>query len=298
LGAAAREQGARLGALAGVLVGGGVLYSYLIHGAPSFDSESFWSAWRVGLHSRPWPDPLTYVYPPPLAQVIWPLTLLAWPVFAALWSTLLYLALIAAVGPLVAGWSLVLLPFVLKDVSEGQIHSLLALAIVLGFRYPATWSFVVLTKVTPGIGLLWFAVRREWRNLAMALSATAAIAVVSAILAPSEWLRWFGTIGPALQAPNTQIALSVPGLVLLPLAVRVGLAAVIVFLGARANQRWSVPFAAFLALPAPWKGGAVLLLPTVLLLYEDWRRVRALREAVALGEHGRLAEEDSLAPTP
>ena len=42
-------------------------------------------------------------------------------------------------------------------------------AIVLGFRWPFTWAFVLLTKVTPGVGLLWFAVRREWRSLAIAL---------------------------------------------------------------------------------------------------------------------------------
>ncbi len=45
----------------------------------------------------------------------------------------------------------------------------MAAAIALGFRYPATWAFVLLAKVTPGIGLLWFLVRREWRNLAIAL---------------------------------------------------------------------------------------------------------------------------------
>ncbi len=62
----------------------------------------------------------------------------------------------------------------------GNVHMLLALAIVLGFRWPATWSFVLLTKVTPGIGLLWFAVRREWRSLAIALGATAVLVTLSA----------------------------------------------------------------------------------------------------------------------
>ncbi len=50
---------------------------------------------------------------------------------------------------------------------------------MIGFRYPAAWSLILLTKITPGIGLLWFAVRREWRALAIALGATAAIASVS-----------------------------------------------------------------------------------------------------------------------
>ena len=36
-----------------------------------------------------------------------------------------------------------------------------------------SWAFVLLTKVTPGIGLLWFAIRRRWRDLAIALGVTA-----------------------------------------------------------------------------------------------------------------------------
>ena len=53
---------------------------------------------------------------------------------------------------------------------------------MLGFRYPWTWGFVLLTKVTPGIGLLWFAVRREWRALAIALGVTGVIVAVSLVL--------------------------------------------------------------------------------------------------------------------
>jgi len=49
-----------------------------------------------------------------------------------------------------------------------SIHArgLLAVAIAVGFRYPAAWALVLITKVTPGIGLVWFAVRREWCPLA------------------------------------------------------------------------------------------------------------------------------------
>ena len=56
-------------------------------------------------------------------------------------------------------------PGVIEDLVRGNIHVLLAVTILAGFRYPGAWSFVVLTKVTPGIGLLWFAIRREWGAL-------------------------------------------------------------------------------------------------------------------------------------
>ena len=50
----------------------------------------------------------------------------------------------------------------------------------------------------PGIGLLWFALRREWRQLAIALGATAAVVAVSFLLMPGAWRDWI-----ALLAANT-----------------------------------------------------------------------------------------------
>ena len=47
------------------------------------------------------------------------------------------------------------------------------------------------SKVTPGIGLLWFLLRREWRSLAIALGTTLAIVVGSFLLAPSAWFDWY-----------------------------------------------------------------------------------------------------------
>ena len=76
------------------------------------------------------------------------------------------------------------------ELAGGNISLLLAVAIVVGFRWPAAWALILLTKVSPGIGLLWFAVRREWRNLAIALGATAAVVAVSAVIMPGAWLEW------------------------------------------------------------------------------------------------------------
>ena len=78
----------------------------------------------------------------------------------------------------------------LMELAGGNIHLLLAAAIVLGFRWPWTWSLVLLTKITPGIGLLWFVVRREWRNLTIALGGTAAIAVSVRSPPPDAWFQW------------------------------------------------------------------------------------------------------------
>ena len=92
-------------------------------------------------------------------QVLQPIRLLPWPAFMAVWAAILMAALVYLTGPRLILLGLAF--FGLMEIWGGNIEMLVALAIVLGFRWPATWSFVLLTKVTPGLGLLWFLVRRE-----------------------------------------------------------------------------------------------------------------------------------------
>jgi hypothetical protein len=82
-------------------------------------------------------------------------------------------------------------PPVTGNISTGNIHLMMAAAIVAGFRYPSAWAFVLLSKVTSGVGLLYFAVRREWRTLALAIATAAAIAAASFVVAPELWFQWF-----------------------------------------------------------------------------------------------------------
>ena len=120
-----------------------------------------------------------YLYSPAFAQLIWPLTQVPFPVFAAFWFVAEGAGLLWLLRPLPWSWQVPFLLLASPELVSGNIHVFLAVAIVLGFRYPAAWAAVLLTKVTPGIGLLWFAVRREWRSLAIALAATVVIAAVS-----------------------------------------------------------------------------------------------------------------------
>jgi hypothetical protein len=146
------------------------------------------------------------------------------------------------------------------ELAGGNIELLLAVAIVLGFRWPATWAFVLLTKVTPGVGLLWFVVRREWRSLAIVLGATAAIAAVSIVLAPAAWAQWPSVLAGIAGRSGTWAAVPIPLVVRLPFAVA------LVVWGARTNRRWTVPVASMLALPALWYGGFSMLLAVLPLL--------------------------------
>ena len=55
---------------------------------PMFDAYGIWNAWDGGLYDIPWLEYEAYVYSPAFAQLIYPLTLLPWEVFAALWTGL------------------------------------------------------------------------------------------------------------------------------------------------------------------------------------------------------------------
>jgi hypothetical protein len=221
------------------------------------------------LHSS-WNDPIAYVYSPAFLQLVSPLTALPWQAFMAVWTALLIGAVRFLTGPrlLAAG---LLFPFTAMEVAGGNVSLLLAVAIALGFRWPAAWALVLLTKITPGIGLLWFAVRGEWRSLTIALGATAAIAAVSWITIPDAWPRWFEVI--VANAGRGGTWASVP----IPLWIRLPPAVALVVWGARTDRRWTVPVASMLALPALWYGGISMLLAVIPLLEE--RRRRPLPEA-------------------
>ena len=100
------------------------------------------------------------------------------------------------------------------------------------------------------VGLLWFAVRREWRALAIALGVTGAIVAVSLLLDLQLWREWIAFIASTPDGGSVgQFNLS------LPLWMRVPAAAALVAWGGLTNRRWTVPVAATLALPVLWLSG-------------------------------------------
>jgi hypothetical protein len=226
------------------------------------DARCYWQATLADpyLHSD-WNDPIAYVYSPAFLQLVTPLTALPWAAFMAVWTALLLASVRFLTGPrlLLAG---LVFPFTAMEVAGGNVSLLLAAAIVLGFRWPWTWSLVLLTKITPGVGLLWFAVRREWRSLAIALGSTALIALVSFALLPDQWRDWIDVVVRNVSAGKSGTWASVP----IPLWVRLPAAVLLVVWGARTDRRWTVPVASMLALPALWYGGLSMLLAVIALL--------------------------------
>ena len=76
--------------------------------------------------------------------------------------------------------------------------------------------------MTPGIGLAWFAVRREWRQLGLALVVTGAIVAVSFLFDPALWRQWIDVISASSSTPTTVgWYLPVALIVRLPIAIAI-----------------------------------------------------------------------------
>ena len=204
-----------------------------------------------------------YLYAPAFAQGLYPLTsTLPWPWFAALWTA----AIAATYIWLVGRWAFPLLftGAVALELYLGQIDIFIAALIVIGFRYPAVWAFPLLTKVAPGIGLLWFVVRREWRNLGIAVAATVAVAGFSAWLNPALWNEWYDLLRRSIT--DRQV---VEGAYIgIPVWLRMPFAVAIIVWGARTDRHWTVPIGILLAMPILWINVFTLLLAVVPLREE------------------------------
>jgi hypothetical protein len=206
------------------------------------DSFAYWALNIDHPYTQPMGVLGAFLYTPVAARLFAPASLLSWPPFWWIW-----LAVMVATTVWLGGsrflW-LFAFPPVALELYYGNVNLLIAAAIALGFRYPAAWAFVILTKVTPGIGLLWFAVRREWRGLGIAITVTVALAAVSFAVDGRLWSEWLTLLtGPRPPSPD-----EFP----IPLIIRLPVAAVVVAWGATTDRRWTVPLAATLAVPALW----------------------------------------------
>ncbi len=158
-----------------------------LHTLIGFDAFATWDLNFKNLYGIQYMDLGAFRYSPAYAQAFFWAHLLPWELFAALFIGASFFILWRWAGR----WTIALiaLPPVALELYHGNIHLFMAAAMVVGFRYPSAWAFPLLAKVTPGIAVLWFAGARQWRNLAIALGTTAAIAAVSFVIAPQQWIE-------------------------------------------------------------------------------------------------------------
>lgn len=243
----------------GAIVAGLVFAAYLFlvvapqTGTFGFDAYAYWAVDPAAPYGSTAGALGAFTYSPPIAWLFGWFKVIPFTTFLVLWTALQLGTAIWLGGR----WALSVLAFppVALEIYHGNVHLLIAAAIVLGFRWPAAWAFVLLTKVTPGVGLVWFAVRREWRRLAIALAVTGVVAGVSLILEPEVWRSWVddSLLATAQGAPLNQFSLPIPLLLRLPVAV------VVVAWGGLTDRPWTVPVAATLALPVLWPAGFAIL---------------------------------------
>lgn len=193
-----------------------------------YDAHAYWSAWRHhGLYTGLANARDAYLYSPAFAQAIWPLARLPWPAFAAVWTCLGAASFVWLLARVSRGRKLLWLVLVVPSVIAGNVWPFFAVVLVLGLSRPALWTLPLLTKITAPVGLVWFAVRREWRAAACVVVAAALVVGVSAAFGPGLWVDWFRLLyrssGHPLYYKNLFPAVRVPiGVALAAVAARSG----------------------------------------------------------------------------
>jgi hypothetical protein len=210
-------------------------------GGDPVDVRAYWVADPSNLYGGAISGQTTnaYLYSPAFELIVGWWRWVPFEVFVAIWRAILLILLVWMAGPFTI---LVLFTVpVASEINAGNIQIMLAAAIVIGFRYSAAWAFVLLTKVTPGIGLLWFAMRRRWRDLAIALGVTAGIAGVMFAMHPDRWLDFYRLVsgGPAPAVAPYYLSFW----------VRLGPALAFIVFGGWRGYRWPVVVGSTLALP-------------------------------------------------
>jgi hypothetical protein len=241
-----------------VAVAGGLAflaYTFLIQGPVSriagADAFAYWSVDLADPYRARVGDFGAFTYSPPMASIASIAGTLPWHTFLPLWT-----AFLLAVAVWLGGRRALLVlafPPVAIELYYGNINLLLAVAIVVGMSRPWAWSFVLLTKPTCGVGLLWFVARREWRQLSIALGVTLAIVSASLLVLPSAWRDWVGLLLESGQRPPADTWLPIP------IWLRLPVAGALVWWGARTDRPWTIAASATLALPVIWFAGLAIL---------------------------------------
>jgi hypothetical protein len=224
-----------------------VFWSLLNFGKPvGADLHAYWNLDLAHLYDGPVVgQPDAYLYSPAFALVMVPFGWIPFPVFYLLWLT----ASIAALLWLRAGWLIMFSPF-WTELIYGNVNILYALVLVVGFRWSGVWALPLLTKITPGVGVLWFALRGEWKLFWFAVGVTLSIAGICFVFRPCEWVLW----ADVLRGNDASGIAPWP-----PVELRLPLAILLVALAARTNQRWLIPVAVLLAMPVIWVASFTVL---------------------------------------
>jgi hypothetical protein len=185
-------------------------------------------------------------YAPPVIWLAAPFKLLPYDVGYVVWTALMAGLLVWMTRSWALAWCA--FPPVASELYHGNIDLLLAAALVVGFRVPAAWVLLPITKVTTGINLIWPVLRRDGRAIAaIALVGVAVVGASLLIQGIELWRAWIEHLIVRMGQPEAGGALIDVSLWLrLPIAIGV------MVMAAVTNRRWLVPISVVLAMPLLW----------------------------------------------
>jgi hypothetical protein len=225
------------------------------------DAHSYFDAHGEHLYLGTLGD-IAYAYSPAFAQAIGPLQNLPFETFRTVIAAAELAALAYLFGPLIAfGIALFQITPMWDEIAfSGNIQIVAAAVLVVGLRGNAlAWPFLLLTKVTPGIAILWPLLKRDWRGVATGLILTALFVSISFAATPHHWSEWIGWMASSIDRSGDRAGL--------PQIVRLLIAVVVIVYAARTDRVWVVPLGA--AIAAPEGGGHWLLLLAMWPLWRD-----------------------------
>lgn len=241
------------------------------HGAAG-DEYAYWKAGNLLIQGQPIYDPTAnavtptaFWYPPIVAQVLAPIAaVVPWPLFSAAWIGFM-LACIwwLADRDVLTALALCAFPPVAVELWWRNIHLPLAVVLVLGIRRWGGWLAVgAAIKIAPVLGIAYLALRRQWREAGIAIAFGAGLLAVSVLLSPAAWLQFIDVV--TARGTDDQSTF-----LLIPYAVRLVAAIVLVVVASRLERRWGDPLlvvAVVVGLPTLWFNGLSVLIALVPLL--------------------------------
>ena len=192
------RRAVRVGTLVGIWIASTCIAAMWIvfdlrAGQVGVDAHAYWLAGRVTHpYGRAAGEVDAFLYSPLFAQLMRPLSVLPWHLFLSLWMVAESAAFYWVLRPLPWAWRIPMALLAVCEILMGNIYGFLAVAVVLGSRSSLAWTFPLLTKITVAIpGLVWFALRGEWVQVARAAALTLTLVAVSATIDPHLWQEWF-----------------------------------------------------------------------------------------------------------
>lgn len=243
------------------------------------DEHAYWLAGQRLLAGEPLYDtaatsitPYAFWYPPIVAQVMTPISaVLPSVVFSAAWTVLMLGCLWWLAGRNVQiALAMCAFPPIAVEFWFRNVHLILAVLLVLGLRQWGGWFSVgAAIKLAPGLGLVYLAARRRWREATIAAGFGIVLLAISVVLSPDAWRQFVET---TLARGPTDVS----GFLPIPYIARAIAGVALAVVAARMERRIGEPLfvvAVVIALPTLWFTALSTLVAIVPLVRRPATRV-------------------------